>query len=79
VSVIVDLHGEELRAIVEDNGNGFEGPPPSHAGRGGLGLRGMAERAALAGGRMELESSPDTGTTLYLTLPLSAAAGAAPH
>lgn len=70
VSVILDLHDDELRAIVEDNGNGFDGSPPQASGRGGLGLRGMAERAALAGGHMDLESSPGVGTTLYLTLPL---------
>jgi signal transduction histidine kinase len=36
-----------------------------------LGLRGMAERARLAGGRLEVETEPGRGTTVYLSIPLS--------
>jgi signal transduction histidine kinase len=35
----------------------------------------MAERASMAGGRLEIESTPGTGTTLYLILPLPGSAG----
>jgi signal transduction histidine kinase len=31
----------------------------------------MAERARLAGGRLEMESQPGQGTTVYLSLPLA--------
>jgi PAS domain S-box-containing protein len=73
VAVIVELRGGELRAIVEDNGRGFEtSTPQSASGKSGhrLGLRGMAERASLAGGRLEVETAPDRGTTVFLTIPL---------
>jgi signal transduction histidine kinase len=75
VGLIVEARGEMLRVIVEDDGRGFEAPvragPAGAPGRQ-LGLRGMTERAALAGGRIELETAPGQGTTLYLTLPMFA-------
>ena len=46
-----------------------DGQAPAAPGRR-LGLRGMAERARLAGGRLDLESEPGRGTTVYLSVPL---------
>lgn len=72
VGLIVELHEGELRAIVEDDGRGIdacERQAPAAPGRR-LGLRGMAERARLAGGRLDLESEPGRGTTVYLSVPL---------
>jgi PAS domain S-box-containing protein len=75
VGLIVELHGSELRASIEDDGRGFgAAPPPGEPGRR-LGLRGMAERAAQAGGRLDVETDAGRGTTVYLTLPLPAAPG----
>mgnify|MGYP000969932450 FL=1 len=53
----------ELR--VRDDGEGFD---PLATG-GGLGLDGMAERARLAGGSLELRSARGAGTELTLRLP----------
>ena len=39
--------------------------------RAGLGLLGMQERAALIGGKVEIESSPGNGTTVYVRVPVS--------
>ena len=44
---------------VADDGAGFDG-----AGRGGLGLAGMAERAERLGGRLTVSSAPGAGTTV---------------
>ena len=56
---------------IRDDGVGFD---PEHAARllkdGHFGLVGMRERAEMGGGRMELDSRPDQGTTIHLTLPL---------
>ncbi|MFP5419452.1 MAG: CHASE3 domain-containing protein [Gammaproteobacteria bacterium] len=51
---------------VEDNGHGMPGtiPPGSH------GLRNMRERAALAGGRLELAPGRDGGLRVLVRLPL---------
>ena len=57
-----------MRVLVEDDGSGFETgttPTPGH-----LGLRGMAERADLVGGTVQLSSIPGAGTTVLLELPL---------
>lgn len=72
VSLIVERSGGELRIVVEDDGCGFDmAASRTPAERGSrLGLRGMAERARLAGGRLELESEPGRGTTLIVALPL---------
>jgi len=71
VGVIVERHERELRAIVEDDGVGFDPATveSSAAGRH-FGLRGMRDRATAAGGTIEIESRPGQGTTLFLSLPL---------
>lgn len=67
-NVAVMVAGGRLQALVKDDGAGFDlaaGP-----GRGHLGLQGMAERAELAGGNLEVSSSPGSGTTVRLEVPL---------
>jgi signal transduction histidine kinase len=56
--------GAELH--VRDDGSGFD---PAAERNGGLGLEGMAERARLVGGELDLRSSPGSGTELTLRLP----------
>lgn len=71
----VDVRVAERDGLVEltvsDDGAGFD-PALPHAG---FGLLGMEERVALAGGTLELDSSPGAGTTIRATL---RAGGAAP-
>jgi two-component system sensor histidine kinase UhpB len=65
-----DEGGAELR--VRDDGSGFD---PSVIARnsegpaGGLGLIGMAERARLVGGELDVRSAPGGGTTITLRVP----------
>ena len=56
-------HGVELR--VRDDGAGFN---PADTREGGLGLKGMAERARLVGGEFDVRSSPGGGTTVTLRI-----------
>jgi signal transduction histidine kinase len=56
---------ENVRVRVSDEGSGFD---PS-ARTDGFGLVGMRERVTLAGGRLELQSAPGSGTTIVATLP----------
>jgi two-component system sensor histidine kinase UhpB len=60
--------GAELR--VRDDGGGFD---PAVVARGdtgsGLGLVGMAERARLVGGELDVRSAPGGGTTITLRVP----------
>jgi PAS domain S-box-containing protein len=52
---------------VTDDGRGFE--PETAAGHRGLGLISLDERVRTMAGTMAIESSPHTGTTLWVTLP----------
>jgi signal transduction histidine kinase len=55
-----------VELVVSDNGHGFD---PSQSTTG-FGLLGMRERVELGRGTLELESTPDSGTTLHVTLPV---------
>jgi two-component system sensor histidine kinase UhpB len=67
--------GGRLAISVRDDGRGFDlGSVRQRAANGAsLGLVGMEERMALAGGSFELRSAPGQGTVLLATFPLAAA------
>jgi two-component system, NarL family, sensor histidine kinase UhpB len=73
VSVIVEKQTDGLRLIVEDNGRGFDIPTANERMRNGrrLGMASIRERAALVGGTLEVESSPQQGTAIYVRVPLA--------
>lgn len=71
VSVLLQRRGGDLVLIVEDNGKGFERADSSARHRGGIGLTGMQERAALLGGSLDVETSPGEGTAVIVRIPLS--------
>ena len=56
-----------LEIEVRDDGRGFD--PAVASASGHYGLLGMRERARLAGGTLEVRSTPGAGTTLKLCLP----------
>lgn len=56
-----------LKMIIKDNGQGFT-PSVSSSG---LGLTTMQERAKLLGGRIEIHSGPQQGTTVSLEIPFT--------
>lgn len=67
-SVMVVSSADTLRAVVEDNGIGFDVDLAGQ--RRSLGLIGMRERARLAGGRLSVESRPGQGTTIMVEVPI---------
>jgi signal transduction histidine kinase len=63
--------GDSLRLVVHDDGKGFDTETTVQDGTGGgLGLRGIRERAHMLGGMLRIESAPGKGTTLWLEFPL---------
>jgi signal transduction histidine kinase len=58
--------GRGTRMILRDDGAGFD---PAQTRRPSLGLAGMRERAALVGGRIEIQSAPGRGTTIVAWVP----------
>jgi PAS domain S-box-containing protein len=81
VDVILERRPEHVLLIVEDDGVGFDIPdaadassdrnpadPDTAHARGGFGLRGMQERAALVGASVEIESAVGKGTTILVRM-----------
>ena len=66
-SVAVTVASGRLRAVVEDDGTGFD---PDRPADGHLGLQGMKERAELIGGTVRILSAPGSRTTVVLDVPL---------
>lgn len=70
--IAVELVADEnfILMTIEDNGRGFS---PYHLtaepGTRHLGLIGMRERAAIAGGHLDVYSAPEQGTTLQVRVP----------
>jgi len=57
--------GGTLHIEIADNGSGFDTSMPT-----GMGLRNMLNRAGLANGAATISSSPVSGTTVVLDVPL---------
>lgn len=71
VMVIITFDAHDIILKVTDDGVGFDVPAvisvPSKTSQ--LGLLGMQERAELAGGKLNIQSSPGKGTSLTITIP----------
>jgi signal transduction histidine kinase len=68
VSILLQRKKNTAVAVIEDDGSGFDardGRPDA------LGLVGMRERVSLAGGRLQIESTPGSGTTVVAEVPSS--------
>lgn len=71
VRVAVRQFPDLLTAQIEDDGRGFEMTSPAKGV--GLGLLGIRERAAIAGGSLAIDSAPGQGTRIALRIPIAAA------
>lgn len=69
-TVSIELHATPaaLAMTVADDGRGFARDRPSP----GIGLAGMAERVALVGGALAIDTAPGEGTSVRVTLPNAA-------
>jgi len=71
-SVCLTLQGLEdgtIEITIQDDGRGFDPDSDQQSGRGGFGLRFMRERAKRVGGTLRVESQPDQGTRVIISLP----------
>ncbi|MFO7996887.1 MAG: PAS domain S-box protein [Dehalococcoidia bacterium] len=71
-NVNVERQGNDVTVTISDNGKGFNLPQQlsDFAGRGKLGLTGMAERARLIGGELQVSSQIGKGTELTVRAPI---------
>ena len=57
--------------VIEDDGKGFDvNSVMASTDWKRIGIYGMYERASLIGGKLEIESQPEAGTTIFLEVPL---------
>jgi len=70
IEVHLREHSDEIHLIVSDLGRGFEVRTALHGK--GLGLTSMRERVRLVNGTIRIDSKPMGGTTIHVTLPLTA-------
>ena len=68
VRVVMTVAAHTLEIQVQDNGRGFDPAAPGEGLRNGLGN--MRRRAEVIGSRLELQSAPNSGTTVRLLLNL---------
>ena len=68
IRIRVFREAEKVVGEVRDEGRGFD-PSEKAAGRAGLGLMGMRERAAMVRGDVRIESSRGEGTTVRVEIP----------
>lgn len=69
VTLAPGSNNDTVRITVSDNGRGFD--ERTAAAARGLGLIGMRERVAAAGGTLNVTSSPGAGTKITIDLPLA--------
>jgi PAS domain S-box-containing protein len=68
VGVIIERHHGRVTCIIEDDGVGFDVEAAQANGR--VGLLGMRERAEMLGGRLNIESTPGAGATIFVEIPV---------
>jgi signal transduction histidine kinase len=67
VSIVLTRRDGSVSAVIEDDGQGFEQVGDDE----GLGLLGMKERVELIDGKLTVESSAGSGTTIVAEVPLT--------
>jgi len=72
IAVRLTQYPDRLRLTVTDDGRGIQGSAASarFVAQGHFGLAGMRERAAMVGGKLEVQTAIDYGTVIILELPL---------
>ena len=67
-TILLERRDDGVVLMIEDDGCGFD---LEAARRGGqcLGLLGMRERAQIVGGRLDVETSPGSGTSIFVHVP----------
>ncbi|MBL8794516.1 MAG: PAS domain-containing protein [Planctomycetia bacterium] len=73
IEVVLRRQADAVCLTIQDDGSGFAADDWRQQPDDGkhMGLSGIGERAALLGGRLEVQSAPGCGTTLIVSLPLA--------
>jgi two-component system, NarL family, sensor kinase len=71
VKLNLEYNFDHINVLIADNGRGFckEGIEQNKNKESNAGLNNMQKRAALFNGRTIIDSTPDSGTNIYVTIP----------
>jgi signal transduction histidine kinase len=71
IEVRLTDYPDRMRLTITDDGRGIAGGVDAvrFVAQGHFGLAGMRERAAMIGGRLDVQTAPDYGTVVVLELP----------
>jgi two-component system, NarL family, sensor kinase len=76
--VRMDVTADQIKLEIQDFGKGVQSSrsssPNGSVARLGVGIQGMTERMRQLGGKLEMTSSPNKGTLVSATIPLSSSA-----
>ena len=70
VSIIFERNDNQIRAVVADDGQGFEITHLPSAGKPRFGLHTMRERAEAIGGTLSINTTPGQGTRVEIIMPV---------
>ena len=76
VSVRLERDIHEIQLLITDDGAGFDAANLAQ-NKKGMGLKNIAERAHMIGGKLTVDSTPAAGTRITVTFPLAAGPAAA--
>jgi signal transduction histidine kinase len=70
VRVSLDMDDKRVRAVVEDNGKGFDPVAALNGQQRTIGLTALRERIELLGGQLQVDSQPGQGTRVIMEVPV---------
>jgi len=70
VQVLLDLAQDQVMAVVEDNGSGFNVEEVLNGSPNTIGLSALRERIEMLGGGLDIQSSQGQGTRVEFTIPV---------
>lgn len=71
ISVLLAITEDDVTLEVKDDGKGFDPNEIFTEGLGHFGLRGLRTRAAKVDGELKIDSKPDQGTCIHISIPLT--------
>ena len=71
ITITLDYSDKDVQLLVQDDGSGFDAHAALASSRGGVGLKGMRERAEQLGGFFTVRSHLGEGTEIEVIIPTS--------
>jgi two-component system sensor histidine kinase DegS len=70
IQVLLDLNQDQILAVVEDNGSGFNVEEALNSNNRTIGLTSLRERIEMLGGELNIQSSLGQGSRIEFTIPV---------